>query len=74
MLPELPDRIMTFLRHDDGPVPVTGPDQISEILSIVPNDVVVGVREELIVENSVSELETISLFFPQTDLKRINRY
>ena len=73
MFPELSDRIVTFLCHDDGAIPVTWPDQIAQILSIVPNDIVVRVREELIVENSVRKLETISLFFPQTDLNKMSK-
>ena len=69
MLPELSDRIVTLFGDDDGSIPRVRPDQVVEVLCVVLDHLVVRLREELVVENAVRELEPVAFFLPQVDLK-----
>jgi hypothetical protein len=65
MLPKLFDWIVPLFGDDDGAVPGVGPDQVVEVLCVVLDHFVVGLREELVVEDAVSELEPVAFFLPQ---------
>ena len=69
MLPKLFDWIVTLFGNDDGAVPGVGPDQVVEVLCVVLDHFVVGLREELVVQDAVGELEPVAFFLPQVNLE-----
>ena len=69
MFPKLFDGIVAFFGNDDGSILGTGPDEVVQVLGVVLDHFVVGLRQELVVENAVGKFEAVSFLFPQIDLK-----
>ena len=69
MFPKLFDRIVAFFCNDDGSVLGAGPDEVVQVLGVVLDHFIVGLGQELIVENPVGEFESVTFLFPQVDLK-----
>ena len=67
--PKFLDWIMTFSGDDDCAISWIGPDEKPGSLSKILNNLKVWLATELIVEHAFGEFESISLFFPEKNLK-----
>ena len=70
MLPKLFDWVVALFGDDDSSILCAGPDQVVQVLGVVLHHFVVGLGQELIVENPVSKFKPVSFLFPQIDLKK----
>ena len=64
------DIIMTILGHHQGPLQVIVPHHAAQTVSVVLHSLVVGLGQELVVEDPVGEHEPVPLLLPQLDLVR----